>query len=391
MSNPEPTTRRVNREFPKFLWFFVGLIALATAFHFLDRSEDSSLPTVGNPRGSGTAVFAQLLKEAGYTVRSDRDLLPDLKGADLVIRPLRPQRGQFVQESESFKRRWNQYLEQGGTGLELLFPPEPIRRLEPRERGQVPIVRFVGQNRPAFRIDPGEPGSEASYLWNESLASRTTLWEIDGFSPFAQWIPVGKGRFLYVRGPEFLANSRIDQHDHAALAVALVRNLIGPKGTILFAEGEVLGSQQPSLWQNLGAYAVAAYWQLVLLLAVVIYSVSRRFGPEVQESSVIRGTHELLGAFADLMSRAKRVDLALSMTYENLDYRVKRAINLPAHGDEKDRDERLEPELIQKLRRLRESCLDESLSPERAAKIAADAIQGVEELESRTRAKRFGT
>lgn len=182
----------------------------------------------------------------------------------------------------------------------------------------------------------------------------------------------GKGSVTFLAAADFLANDGIGQHDHAALAWALVRaGGDAPAGVWLSIRDEV-----PTLGQLLARHAWMALASGALLIAAWLWYAGSRFGPLLPAPP--RGRRSLLEhveASGDFLWRTGRGEELLQGARQSLFHRID--VREPGWN-------RLPPpELIQRLAtaaRLPAARIDRALHG--SAVTPADLVQTLQTLET---------
>jgi hypothetical protein len=140
--------------------------------------------------------------------------------------------------------------------------------------------------------------------------------------------PYGSGRIVFLADPYVISNSGIALADNARLGVNLVNVA---DGSIVFDEyHQGYGSDNNRLFAFFaGTPIVAVFMQAVLLVGLVFYSQSRRFGRPIPEAEPDRLSKlEYIAAMAELQQRTRAYDLALENIYGDFRRRVSRALGL---------------------------------------------------------------
>jgi hypothetical protein len=105
----------------------------------------------------------------------------------------------------------------------------------------------------------------------------------------------------------------------------------------------------PGLLGILGGWVAAGWWQLVLALVVIGFTLGRRFGLPETDRTHQRSTRELVDAYADTMNRSRKPQVAMKRIVSELDRLVRRRFNLPAELSSQRRNEALPPKLANAL------------------------------------------
>ncbi|MGV3617134.1 MAG: DUF4350 domain-containing protein [Fimbriimonas sp.] len=337
----------MKRGLPSVVWILLGLLGLAAAMLSLGQRDLVVNPSIESYGPSGTSALAQLLRNQGYRVDLDLRPKPRLGPKDLAIAFTeinsydRNSREELKPTNEALRK----HAKEGGRVLVVEVPyqyQDVSRRLlqvEPVE------VEDLGRKR-TFRIHADfQPAADAplSPAGNRDPSVRT--WT-SGDEDFVRASRVGRGTILNVLGGVGFTNRFLDRADNAIVATRLV-DLLADKegGRIVFTEAAFGNANSPGLLEILGPWAVASWYQLVFLTAVVLFTFGRRFGlPEVEPRRQ-QGARELLDAISDTYLRGRHSQVALRTTLARVEADVKSALRLPRDVNLTARDERLSPEL----------------------------------------------
>ena len=140
--------------------------------------------------------------------------------------------------------------------------------------------------------------------------------------------PYGSGRILFLSDPYIVSNGGIALVDNAQLAVNLVS---AGDGSVAFDEyHQGYGTDSNRFLQFFeGTPVVAIFLQTIVLVGLVFFSQSRRFGRPVPEPEPDRLSKlEYVAAMAELQSRTKAFDLAIENIYNEFRRRVTRYFGL---------------------------------------------------------------
>lgn len=140
--------------------------------------------------------------------------------------------------------------------------------------------------------------------------------------------PFGSGRIVILSDPYVVSNGGISLVDNAQLAVNIVSN--GP-GIIAFDEyHQGFGGNRNRLFEFFaGTPVIAIFFQCVLIVGLIFYSRSRRFGralPTIENDRLSK--LEYIRAMADLQQRTRTYDLAIENIYGEFRRRALRTTGL---------------------------------------------------------------
>lgn len=140
--------------------------------------------------------------------------------------------------------------------------------------------------------------------------------------------PYGAGKIVFLTDPYIVSNGGIGLVDNAQLAVNIVA---ANDGIIAFDEyHQGYGSENSQLLAYFaGTPVVPIFLQCVALIAVILFSQSRRFARPVPEPELNRLSKlEYVSAMAELQQRIKGFDLAIENIYNDFRRRVSRLVGV---------------------------------------------------------------
>ncbi len=140
--------------------------------------------------------------------------------------------------------------------------------------------------------------------------------------------PFGSGRIVILSDPYIVSNGGISLVDNAQLAVNIVSN---GKGIVAFDEyHHGYGGNKNRLFEFFaGTPVIAIFFQGVLIIGLVFYSRSRRFGraiPTVENDRLSK--LEYIRAMAEMQQRTRTYDLAIENIYGEFKRRAVRITGL---------------------------------------------------------------
>lgn len=362
----------IPRLYQALLVVFLGAIVL----FFAGKDTAGSLPSIENQRPAGLMLLADVLRSRGHQVVVSRQKSPKLKPDDVLV---------YVSTSNSFQEFEDAIpspsLLAGQDSIRLAIYDGDLRQAMEQQGGPEAPVRWAGgQSKTDGKMefqssDPGFGSSGRNLLLSENQA----LAQLESKS-------TGHRELNLLAGTAAI-NLLVHKADNADFIVGMFEGMNRKKGRFVFWEYGIGNRQDNSLMQDLGNSFSVAYWQIILVGAVIIFSVGKRFGPPLPPSLKVRGTRELVDAFGDVLWRQKRTDIALQLIYDNLDLRVRRAANLAPGASLKDRDEHLPPEVAGALRGLAQAA-QSNLDRTRGRIVAQAALAAVEGFEKQQRTRR---
>ncbi len=140
--------------------------------------------------------------------------------------------------------------------------------------------------------------------------------------------PFGSGRIVYLSDPYVVSNGGIELVDNAQLAINIVSTAVG---TIAFDEyHQGFGGENNRFFEFFaGTPVVAIFFQCALLVGLIFFSQSRRFGRALPDTEPDRLSKlEYVSAMAELQQRTKAFDLAIENIYRDFRRRTARLVGV---------------------------------------------------------------
>jgi hypothetical protein len=145
---------------------------------------------------------------------------------------------------------------------------------------------------------------------------------------------MGRGLAVGSSAGLLATNRFIAEGDNAEALMRAVKVLAPTAGPVIFTEATYVGGIQPGLTAMIGPWAEAAWFQILFLGALVVYTLGLRFGyPEVVRRRE-RGQRELLDAISDTYRRSRRTDDALEAAHAACDRRLRGHLKIPADASD---------------------------------------------------------
>lgn len=380
MSDSSANAKQVKTGVPRWIWLLTLLVAGLTILFVIgsEADEDYDPPSVTSERAGGLEIFAKVLAKNGYKYRvetseklrveNDETLIVTFNGLDSEVdedmaRVLAlPGVKQYFSSGKTLfalgvnnRMQWN-----AGHTYHWFYASPQSRRMG--------IVGLM-MNTPSDFSGKGIWGT-----FNEESVVESTR-----NSQHILWFAAGQG----------LINQYIAQAENSDLFLILLSSSQPSKKLVFyehFSGPEAKDVKKKSLWSRIGPWAAAAYLQFLLSLAVLAYTVSQRFGEPIQDTYEARGNRELIHAFGDLMYRCNQMELAGNLIGQNIDLRLRRALNLASSADIKARNERIPEDMARDLSLL--SNVDRHNSrPNEVAKLVRKLLLQLEEIEKKSRTR----
>ncbi|MCS7209064.1 MAG: DUF4350 domain-containing protein [Fimbriimonadales bacterium] len=293
----------------------------------------------------GVKGFARLLERNGYTVRSLKRTYRHLPhdAAMLVIFPLPlfadTELGEWKAEDAEALEAW---LNRGGRLL--LFSsdprlPEPLREnaFQRLPMFQIPIEWSI-DTQPALPA-PWLEGIRVVRLRDQrvSLSPREQRWtpllHAGGAIEGALW-HYGDGIVFECTDWYWLTNECLCEADNGAFILAVVRKMLPQGGVVYFddaGQGDLLREYTPrGFWGVAPTGVRVAFAHLLVLTAVVMYSVGKRFGLPCPTLPPAPAFGEYVDALAGVYERAQAAQPALEAVMDDIRRRLCQRFGLPA-------------------------------------------------------------
>jgi Domain of unknown function (DUF4350) len=170
--------------------------------------------------------------------------------------------------------------------------------------------------------------SKSDESWNdETKPSEAVIHLMAGVKGLLADVHYGKGRVVILSDPYIVANGGISLVDNAQLAVNIVSN----GGPVAFDEyHQGFGANQNRLAEFFaGTPVIAIFFQCLLIVGLLFFSQSRRFGRPLPAAGTDRLSKlEYIGAMAELQQRTRAYDLAIENIYREFRRRAARLLGV---------------------------------------------------------------
>lgn len=375
--------------FPRFIWVLLGLLAIGAGVLSLGKRDVKAEPSAFSLGPSGVSAFVDLLRKAGYEVRIDKRSHPvfDEREVGIAFRTLTPatdlhstsQLANFKQ-LEKEQRFQRDLLTEVGKGARafLFMVPNDFLDHSRDLLGAKPVsvdTSFVEHRTLQLRSLTQDswmpPGTVEDVFSSESdeapIADEATVrlwWTSKNIVAHAHRI--GKGSLVTAEA-SFLTNRFIDQAEDADGALRLVRILAHPGDRIVIAEAGVGDPDDPGLIEAIGAWALGAWRQLIVLGVVVIYTLGKRFGIPDESRAPQRGSRDLVDGLTFTFQRGRQTRAAIATAKTRIDSDLRNALRLPRDASEEDLRSLLNPTLVDLRYRLDEAASSPSAPSHDAA------------------------
>ena len=286
-----------------------------------------------------------MLSEQGYDVVVSTQIKPKVLPGDLVVAISGIIRASDI-ELEQQPKVWDEIgedISKGATCLVLAMPsplgPNSPDGIEVRSTASSAKATLGYAN--SGRANPVFTGSSILTLWTNPVKEEIV---------YAQ--RVGKGTCITVVAGEIATNRHIARQDNASFLIGLVSKLAKKGGRVVFAEATFGNVSQDNVLDVIGPWAVGVYWQCLVLLGAIIFSLGSRFGHPTETSPAERGGRDMVNALKNLYRRANANSASLSAVEADALRRIDRALGMPSGISPNDRNRRLPESLALALMNL---------------------------------------
>ena len=364
----------------------VGILIVSTALVALGSRESRAFPSADSYLPSGSSAFAELLRQSHYKVVIDHNSTPKTEPGDLVVAfDITAPAAESIISSEAdteqvdtTRQAISTFVEGGGKVLSLPVQPDFAEQSRYLYDGSKEVV---SKSDTKARVSWDEAPSRASYLGLGDEGNAGQLWytatsadrQAVVKTPFVSLISVGKGQEASFANGIIATNRFIDRQQNALVLMDTIAKLAPRR--IVFAEATFGNIHDPSLLETIGPWALAAWFQLVFLGAVIIYTLGKPFGLPDPERRQERGARDLMDAMADTLRRGRMSKLALKTVFEDTNRFLRKMYRDRRDPDRLDLPANTVGDLQRSLNKLEAAA--EIGAPE---DIAANMIQDVERL-----------
>lgn len=378
---------------PTIAWVLLGLIVIAAAFLSLDRSEAQTFPSASSYSPSGTRAFADLLQQSGYKVSLNFSDAPEVDKDDVIVafyinHPLTFGGGDRDDEMSRLQDIVMAHVRQGGKAILFDLSDDFDESSKMASGDIVDAKSTVGNSNTTLKVnDQSEPALSGAPpapqnpfdTDSDPTENKTQTMEGDMLTiaqdpsnnQICSALFENNGTLLEVEDGIIASNRFIDQNDNAKEAMQLIRMLAPPGAHLVFPEAVFGNISTPSILELVGNWAIAAWWQILLLFSVIIYTLGKPFGYPDQERPLQRGARDLVEAIATTYRRSRATHLSLKCIHDAADREIRRKLKLPSDTHELERNRLIPSELAMALARVKMASFTK-IHPKDAAKMAAD-------------------
>ncbi len=343
-----------------------AILTFTTLLVVLGRSDDRIFPSITSSKPSGTRLLSEILEVNGINVRQDRSRIPQAGAKDVVVafvplrgeRPTWSDRPVFSTETTDSAIQGSLYdiAVRGGRVVVVylngslrqgtLDASEPKQVMHLYQKASAPLkvsasVRYPENYFPNPEFEDGlKPASQIDVWQSQEI-------------PLVTFRAFGKGTLVEVTDGIGFTNRFIDKYDNANFAVQLFAPLVPKGASLVFAEASFGNMSEDSLISAIGGWARASLWQGLLLLGVIGWSLGTMFGLPTRSRLRQAGTRDLMEAFAHLLRRGKKRQIAVENVMGALEREVRLSVGLPVSASKKQVRNRVTSSIASDLDRLR--------------------------------------
>lgn len=332
--------------FPIVVWVLLGVLVIAAGTLSLGRNDTRTLPSASSYTPSGTKAFADLLANSGYHVQVTQAAKPKLAPQGVLV--AFSVNSQLAGDSRSFI---NDFVDAGGKAaifvLPANFPTAPDA--QPSGSNATTAQQVEHFDAPgSYKVDTRLASNAA---FDTDSNHMFTIARTDS-GPVAQLRSLGAGRMLIVTNGIIATNRFIDRNQNAEEALRLFRAIAPEGSSVVFMEASFGHVSEPSVLERIGAWALVAWWQLLFLFIVIVYTLGKPFGYPDEERPRQGGARDLVDAVAQTFRRARATHVAMRSMSKEADSEIRKKLKLPLSATRADRDRLLPDSLSNALARV---------------------------------------
>lgn len=347
-------------------WMLMGLLAVAGLITTLGHQQGKATPLLESYDPSGVAAFGELISRSGHPITFDRSTQPRLGPKDVaVVCSTGGSSDEGEEAKDTFKDSVMHFVQTGGRVLVLDIPEDFDGASKPLFDGAAISVKSINGEQRRVTND----GQNATFLADDQdTEGETALWNADATTALVIANSKGKGSYVEIKNGLLATNRFLDKADNADVLMGTLNTILRPGDRVVFAEGGIAGHAR-GLFETIGAWVEAAWYQVLFLFGVIIFTMGKRFGlPEVIRSKQ-RGSRELLDAIADTYQRANASEAGLAAALTSADAELRRVLKIPRDASRNERDRLLPDSLSLTLARMEVALGEDRIPPGEAVKM----------------------
>jgi hypothetical protein len=346
-----------------------SILLLATFIFIMGDGQGSTL-SMTDTRPRGLAAFGELLRARGIPVELNRSEVITTKPNDLLIyvddwdesndylpgsaqQPITlPSTNEnektYTPPSTRFRQTLDRHARAGGRTIVLGMPSMPDT-ITPNLR-----TATIHNTNQEFKIEFPEESYGAVEVSTSVMDLNVAKDEEPESLVYLE--PREKnGVELAIEDASFMTNAMIARADNAKAAIWIVERFLPQNGRVIFAEASAGNAEARTALNEVGNWAVVAFWQLLLTIAVAVFALGRRFGLPSREFTQAKGALELMGAMGSTLRRARRHDHALLILRTNAVDQVRKILRLSTGLSEPEVIARMSPDAQALMSRIQNS------------------------------------
>ncbi len=356
------------KSLPPIVWVLLGLLVLGAAMMSLGTAERDSFPSASSFSPSGSKALADLLSREGYKVSITLDPDPILDKEDVMVafKTGEEEMSDFIVGPGQDKKKdiAVDFFKHGGKVLQFDVPKDFNEASKQANRLVSEMTPAIGQSPKPLRINLLVTSS-GDYPSEDNLVLGAV-----GPSAVATAYFQHDGTLIDIADGIIATNRFLDQNDNASEALGLVRAVTPAGAHIVFAEATFGNAVEPGVLELVGQWALSAWWQLLILSFVILYTLGKPFGYPDEERPVQGGARDLVDAVAVTYYRSRASNVALKWLYRDCDKELRRKLKMPADAPDSARNQLLPYPLVQALSYAKSAGDMDEVHPDDAVKIA---------------------
>lgn len=329
---------------PTLIWALTAILVLVFLVLQFVESGEKAFPSARSYMPSGTHAYAELLKRLGYEVEISHSSSPNLGPNDIAV-VYNLWSGISMFQSKSGRQVEQKLKAYGAKKALVLYMSEDFDSCS--KKAEVSSAVYGGASEREVRLSIGDKyrfASNSANMWsmdeeeeNVEPSSDTTIFVSHGYyDPFAVQSKTGAKDYIFVADAIGSTNRFIDKEQNAAFYAGVLQYL-GPKGSkVVFIEDAIHNADKTSVLGTLAPWSGPGRLQLLVLVALTIWMLGKRFGlPEATRFGQ-RGSKELVDAVADTSLRARATDFALNQIVADCERQIRNALKVGSDVQRQD-------------------------------------------------------
>jgi hypothetical protein len=344
-------------------WALLLLLGVSAFLISSGQSSHRTEPKVSSYDVSGASALADLLRLRGYQIAVDPHPHPKISSRDVVLafKLESPVQGpdadpdQPLDEQKKLSETAQDIEKKTKSGAVIFWLPLPQSfDVQDSDNSATRYVRLDGKARELL----GDPMTEVVGDSGAQIALAS-----GSAGTFATAEKIGSGYRIDYGSGIGLTNRYLSQADNAQFFLETLKTYAPNATRVVFPEATFGERQEPGLLETMGPWAEGAWYQVLFLFAVVIWTLNRRFGLPRQLRRTQAGGRELVDALTDIMTRARATSMSLENTLLHADARIRTIFKLRPGATEAERDAMLSPKLKSALTEVRAAAAMKKVRP----------------------------